>query len=123
MITRSEPAIKSGYSLSLQLFYNNALAIFGVMPMMALMVQSYNQGLHDQVRYCKNAFLTFSDPKNTKLLIITNRNQDFFNSTSLIGLDAVEINLKDLGYMENITQAKLEFELSELVKFLNSQMQ
>ena len=59
MVIVSEPAVKSGYKLSQQLMFDNAIAVFGLVPIFALAVMYHEQGDIASVEYLKRSMLNF----------------------------------------------------------------
>lgn len=120
MITTTQrPSIELGFKMSQQLMYDNAIAVFGIVPIFAYMTLAFNSDRSDIVEYCKRAMLKFKDYK--KLRELTEKNTNIFNSGAVImvnDINVFDIYLKDLGYYESYNKIKLESDVKELVQFL-----
>lgn len=120
MITRYPRGIDQDRLPSRQLMFDNAIAVFGLVPMFALMVQYHKLGMQDEIGYCKAAMASFKD--GGKFLSICQKNREVLagNSPVMVNdINVFDLSLTELGYYEQYDQRKLQFELNELIVFVN----
>lgn len=121
MIERFPRGVDSDRLPSRQLMFDNAIAVFGLVPMFALMVKYHELGMHDEIGYCKAAMGRFKD--GGKFLSICQKNREVLAGDSVVlvnDINVFDLSLTELGYYEQYDQRKLQFELNELIKFVNS---
>jgi len=123
MVIVSEPAVKSGYKLSQQLMFDNAIAVFGLVPIFALAVMYHEQGDTASVEYLKRSMMRFRDytKEAVKFRERVESNMATLNGDKPRGFDlkTIDMALTDLGYYETYNSDKLDSEIKQLVNFLN----
>lgn len=117
---QNTPSIKSGIYLSEQLFYDNALAVFGIVPMFALCCMCENENMLDKMHYIKSALERFKYSPEFRERV--SKNLGVLNGNTPVMLNDInvfDVTLRELGYYEQYNQLKLESEVKELINFLN----
>lgn len=121
MIITQEPSVNHGYKLSQSLMYKNAIAIFGLVPMMALACDYQQSANKAGLEYIKQSMLEFKSPFSDRLRNTTAKNIDFLNGDKprVYDLKTFDLALSELGYYESYNTDKLEAELAALKAFLD----
>lgn len=119
MLTITPPSIKSGHLASQQFMYDNALAVFGLVPMLALTVLYNNNNMYEKMIFCKEALFRFKNDKKFIDKVTSNLSVINGNKPVMINdLDIMDITLRELGYYEQYNKKRLESEVQQLINFL-----
>ena len=110
---------KINNNASKELFYKNAIAIFGLVPMFALLTEYHKRENLHEVGIIKAVIFDFKNDE--KFRRITQSNYSMFTNKSIVGNDIklIDIALLDLGYYEKYNMANLESDMIEIIRFVN----
>lgn len=106
---------------TLQLAFNNALAVYGLVPMVSLMVEYHNRGMGEEMGYCKNALLRISS--DTRFKDIIQGNAVVFMGDKPVSpkdWNIYDVALVQLGYYEKYDTRNLVRDMQGIVDFVNS---
>jgi hypothetical protein len=107
------------HNASKELFYRNAVAIFGLVPMFALMTEYNKCENFNEVGIINAALLSFKgDPKCRD---ITPRNQVTFNQGKIVAVNStkvIDMALLELGYYEKYDFSKIESDMAGIISFV-----
>jgi hypothetical protein len=102
------------------LVFNNALAIYGLVPFINLMIEYHKAGLKGNVSLCKAALCSFKGDKRFMDIVQGNRSALNMNNPVLSNdVSIYDVALTELGYYETYNKANLESDMIQLVGFIN----
>lgn len=119
LTTTNKVYAKINHNASKELFYKNAIAIFGLVPMFALLTEYYKRENFHEVGIIKAVIFDFKN--DAKFRQITQSNYSIFTNKSIVVNDIklIDMALLDLGYYEKYNMANLDSDMLEIIRFVN----
>ncbi len=111
------------FDSTFQLGFDNGLAVFGVIPFVALMVLYHSKGMFYELSFCKNTLMRFKEDKKFLNIVQNNRIALALASNDLFlpeNLSAFDKELQIAGYYEDYNLDNLSKDMQGIVDLVNS---